>query len=391
MIDLRKALSISVVNLIRQVRDRTDLFFVFALPTIIIVALGLQYGGGNQVRLGVVAPAGDTAATAFVAALGADTSLFEVHTVATTDELRSLVERGRVEAGVVVPGGFASTLAAGGPTTVTYLATTGSLTTGIRASVESEVARLNAIATAANVAASFVGVPVAAAQPVAAALYPLQPGVTITTQTVGESGPFAGFTQFAFGATTQLILFMFLTSLTAAGRLVYTRRLGVSARMISTPTSATTIVVGEALGRFWIAMLQAVFIVALSALVFGVRWGDPLAAGVIIGLFGIAAAGLALLVGAIARDPDQASSMGVFVGLAFGALGGCMIPFQYMPQAMQSFARLLPHSWAVLGLQSLIRDGGGLGSVLPNVAVLAVWAVGSMALAAWRFRKAITG
>jgi len=81
----------------------------------------------------------------------------------------------------------------------------------------------------------------------------------------------------------------------------------------------------------------------------------------------------------------------VFMGLAFGALGGCMIPFQYMPQAMQSFARLLPHSWAVLGLQSLIRDGGGLGSVLPNVAVLAVWAVGSMALAAWRFRKAITG
>ena len=391
MIDLRKALSISVVNLIRQVRDRTDLFFVFALPTIIIVALGLQYGGGNQVRLGVVAPAGDTAATAFVAALGADTSLFEVHAVATTDELRSLVERGRVEAGVIVPDGFATTLAAGQPTTVTYLATTGSLTTGIRASVESEVARLNAIATAANVAASFVGVPVAAAQPVAAALYPLQPGVTITTQTVGESGPFAGFTQFAFGATTQLILFMFLTSLTAAGRLVYTRRLGVSARMISTPTSATTIVVGEALGRFWIAMLQAVFIVALSALVFGVRWGDPLAAGVIIGLFGIAAAGLALLVGAIARDPDQASSMGVFVGLAFGALGGCMIPFQYMPQAMQSFARLLPHSWAVLGLQSLIRDGGGLGSVLPNVAVLAVWAVGSMALAAWRFRKAITG
>jgi len=45
----------------------------------------------------------------------------------------------------------------------------------------------------------------------------------------------------------------------------------------------------------------------------------------------------------------------------------------------------------VLGLQSLIRDGGGLSSVLPNVAVLAVWAVGSMVLAAWRFRKAITG
>jgi len=391
MIDLRKAAWISVANLLRQVRDRTDLFFVFVLPTLIIVALGLQYGGGNQVRLGVVAPAGDAAATALVDALGADTSLFEVRAVATADELRSLVERGRVEAGVVIPDGFGTSLGAGHPTTVTYLATTGSLTTGIRASVESEVARLNAIATAANVAANAIGVPVATTQPIAASLYPAQPGVTITTKTVGESGPFAGFSQFAFGATTQLILFMFLTSLTASGRLVYTRRLGVSARMLSTPTSATTIVVGEALGRFWIAMLQAVFIVALSTLVFGVRWGDPLAAGVLIGLFGLTAAGLALLVGAIARDPDQASSMGVFAGLAFGALGGCMIPYQFMPEAMQTFAKLLPHSWAVLGLQSLIRDGGGLSSVLPNVAVLAVWAVGSMVLAAWRFRKAITG
>ena len=391
MIDLRKAAWISVANLLRQVRDRTDLFFVFVLPTLIIVALGLQYGGGNQVRLGVVAPAGDAAATALVDALGADTSLFEVRAVATADELRSLVERGRVEAGVVIPDGFGTSLGAGHPTTVTYLATTGSLTTGIRASVESEVARLNAIATAANVAANAIGVPVATTQPIAASLYPAQPGVTITTKTVGESGPFAGFSQFAFGATTQLILFMFLTSLTASGRLVYTRRLGVSARMLSTPTSATTIVVGEALGRFWIAMLQAVFIVALSTLVFGVHWGDPLAAGVLIGLFGLTAAGLALLVGAIARDPDQASSMGVFAGLAFGALGGCMIPYQFMPEAMQTFAKLLPHSWAVLGLQSLIRDGGGLSSVLPNVAVLAVWAVGSMVLAAWRFRKAITG
>jgi ABC-2 type transport system permease protein len=391
VIDLRKAVWISGANLLRQVRDRTDLFFVFVLPTLIIVALGLQYGGGNHVRLGVVVPSSDAAATAFVDALGADSSLFEVRAVATLDELHSLVERGRVEAGVVIPDGFAASLQTGRPTTVTYLATTGSLTTGIRASVESEVARLNAIATAASVAADIIGVPVATTQPIAATLYPAQPGVTITTQTVGESGPFAGFSQFAFGATTQLILFMFLTSLTASARLVYTRRLGVSARMLSTPTSATTIVVGEALGRFWIAMLQAVFIVGLSTLVFGVRWGDPLAAGILIGLFGIAAAGLALLVGAIARDPDQASSMGVFAGLALGALGGCMIPYQYMPEAMQTFARLLPHSWAVLGLQSLIRDGGGLASVLPNVAVLAVWAVGSMVLAAWRFRKAITG
>ena len=67
MRQLRKVLEIGRVNLLRQVRDRGDLFFVFVLPTIIIVALGLQFGGVARARLGVVAPAGDAAAEALVA------------------------------------------------------------------------------------------------------------------------------------------------------------------------------------------------------------------------------------------------------------------------------------------------------------------------------------
>ena len=50
----RKALEIGRINLLRQFRDRSDLFFVFVLPTLIIVALGLQFGGATGARLGVV-------------------------------------------------------------------------------------------------------------------------------------------------------------------------------------------------------------------------------------------------------------------------------------------------------------------------------------------------
>ena len=108
-------------------------------------------------------------------------------------------------------------------------------------------------------------------------------------------------------------------------------------------------------------------------------------------LFGIVSAGFAMLVGAVARNPDQASSMGVFVGLALGALGGCMIPIQVMPPAMQTVSRLTPQSWALLGLQDTIKTDGGLDTVLPNVAVLAVYGLVVMGLASWRFRKAIAG
>ncbi len=77
-----------------------------------------------------------------------------------------------------------------------------------------------------------------------------------------------------------------------------------------------------------------------------------------------------MLLGATARTGEQASSLGVFLGLALGALGGCMIPLQLMPATMQSIARLIPQSWALTGLQSLIADGGGIASVAPNLAVL---------------------
>ncbi len=47
-------LDIARVNLLRALRDRTGLFFIFLLPLIIIVALGAMYGGFGSTRLGVV-------------------------------------------------------------------------------------------------------------------------------------------------------------------------------------------------------------------------------------------------------------------------------------------------------------------------------------------------
>ena len=388
---LGKVLAIGRVNLVRQVRDRGDLFFVFVLPTIIVVALGLQFGGPTSARLGVVAPTGDPAAEAIVASLSGDGSPFTVTRVADVDALVDGVQHGTLEAGLAIPDGFSTALAGTATVEVRYIGTADSLVTGLRAPVEAAVAQVGAITTASRVVVADGLAGWDQANRVATAGYATVPGVEVAVESAGDPGFFDGFSRFTLGATTQLVLFVFLTSLAAAGRLVTTKQLGVSRRMLSTPTSSWTIVTGETVGRYLVALLQAVYIVAVSTIVFGVSWGDPIAAGAIIALFCLVAAGAAMLIGALAHDGDQASSMGVFAGLALGALGGCMIPFQIMPPAMQSIARLIPHAWAVLGLQSLIREGGGLASVAPNLAVLAGWAVALLVLATWRFRRSIAG
>jgi ABC-2 type transport system permease protein len=160
--------------------------------------------------------------------------------------------------------------------------------------------------------------------------------------------------------------------------------------MVPTPSSVTTIIAGESLGRFAIVLLQALVIVGVSAVVFGVDWGDPLAALGILLTFGLVGAAVAMLVGAMSTNAEQAGSIAVFVSLGLAALGGCMIPIEFMPSAMQTLAHLTPHAWAVDGLRSLVTNGGGLASVAPQVGVLLVYGSGLMALAALRFRAAIT-
>jgi linearmycin/streptolysin S transport system permease protein len=391
MSQLGKVLAIGRVNLVRQVRDRGDLFFVFVLPTIIVVALGLQFGGPTTARLGIVAPTGDPGAEAIVADLSADGSPFTVTRVADVDALVEGVQHGTLEAGLEIPAGFSTALAGTETVEVRYIGTADSVVTGLRAPVEAAVAKAGAITTASRVVVAEGLAGWSQANEVAEAGYGAVPGVEVSVTEAGEAGFFDGFSRFTLGATTQLVLFIFLTSLAAAGRLVTTKQLGVSRRMLSTPTPSWTIVAGETVGRYLVALLQAVSIVAVSTIVFGVSWGDPVAAAAIVALFCLVAAGAAMLIGAVASNGDQASSIGVFAGLALGALGGCMIPFQVMPAAMQSIARLIPHSWAVLGLQSLIRDGGGISSIAPNLAVLGAWAVALLVLATWRFRRSIAG
>ncbi len=392
MSGLRKALELGRINLLRQVRDRADLFFVFVLPTIIIVALGIQFGGSSAARLGIVAPAGDPSAEALVAIIAQDATRFDIRRVADPETLTSQVERGLLEAGLVIPEGFAADLQGSGQAVeVTYLGTIDSLTTGLRAPIDAAVARLGAETTAARVSVAEGLGSWDEARAVAIDQYDTVPGIAVNVTQVGQAGMFAGFSQFTFGASTQLVLFTFLTSMTAAGRLVATRQLGLSRRMTATPTGTWTIIGGEALGRYLVALLQAAYIVIVTAVAFNVSWGDPLAAGALIAMFCLVAAATALLVGAIARNPDQASSVGVFAGLALAALGGCMVPFQVMPPVMQSIARFVPHSWALLGLQETIRDGTGIEAVLPDLAVLAGFAVVLLTLATWRFRKGITG
>ncbi len=172
--------------------------------------------------------------------------------------------------------------------------------------------------------------------------------------------------------------------------LIETRRLGVSQRMLASPTPVRTILLGETLGRYAIALVQGVLIVVGTVLLFQVNWGNPLTTGLVIVLFALAATGAAMVMGSILRNASQAGAMGVFLGLVLAAIGGCMVPLEVFPPTIARIAHLTPHAWAIQALDASIATDATPAAVASDLAVLAAYALALLAVATVLLRRTLT-
>jgi ABC-2 type transport system permease protein len=384
------ALVIAGVNVRRMLRDRTGLFFVFVLPIVLIVVLGTMYGGRTAPRMGIVMLGTSPLAEELAAAIRDGPIDLELKEPATVDELRSRVEAGSLEIGVVVPAGYGAAIEAGEIATITVIGQPAAAFSALREAVTTAVDRQAAAVTAARIAGDHAGMPFGPALDVARDVQARTAGVAVAVEQVGEGLFPAGTGAFQPGAQSQLILFMFLTSLTAATQLILTRQLGVARRMVAAPVRMGTILVGETLGRFGIAMLQGVFIVLLSAALFGVGWGDPLAATTVVVLFALVGTGAAMVVGVFASNVDQAGALAIMAGMLLGALGGAMVPLELFPEPVHTIAFVTPQAWAVTALREVALRGGTVVDVLVELGALTAYAGGLIALGIWGLRRSLT-
>jgi ABC-2 type transport system permease protein len=384
------ALVIAAVNVQRLLRDRTSTFFVFVLPIVLIVVLGTMFGGRTAPRMGIVVADGGGFGIELVDAIRAGEVSLELKQMTSVERLRASVEEGSLEIGVVVPSGYDAALRSGGTAEVTVVGNAQSTITVLREAVEAAIARQAALVGAARLAAERSGMSFDDALSVARPVQAGTSGITVAVERIGEGIFPAGTGAFQPGAQSMLVLFMFLTSMTAATQLILTRQLGVSRRMVASPVRVSTILIGEILGRFGVAMVQGLFIVMLSAVVFGVSWGDPLAAGTVVVLFALVGTGAAMVVGVFSRNPDQANALGIMAGMLLGALGGAMVPLEIFPEPAHTLAYLTPHAWATQALREVALRDGTVVDVLVELGALTVYALALVAIGTWGFRRSLS-
>jgi ABC-2 type transport system permease protein len=384
----RKVLEIARANLLRTSRDRLGLFFIIVLPLILITVLGITYGGFNTARIGLVDADGGPLAQQLGDDLRGEGIDLAIRRYDTAEDLRDAVRRGYVEIGLAIEQGYDAALRSGGTGRVEVVSQANGLAGAVRSAVDEAIAQQAALLRAARFAEQHQAIGFDQALAAAEGQRQAGGGIDVAVDYVGEAA--SGQAGFSTGAQSQLILFVFLTSLTGATELIISRQLGVSRRMFATPTGAWTIIAGEGLGRYAFALFQGFFIVTVSALAFGVDWVDPLATGAIVLVFGLVAAGAALLIGSVASNSSQAGAIGPALGLMLGLLGGTMVPADVFPATMRTIAHVTPHAWAMDAFREMQLNGAGLVQILPQLAVLCGFAAVLLGIAVFRFRRLIT-
>lgn len=382
------ALAIAGVSLRRMLRDRTGMFFIVLLPVVVILVIGVTVGGQSTVRVAVVDLDHGPVAADLVHDLDSAAGITLVR-IDDAEAARTAVRRGQQDVAVVIPAGYGDRLRAGRSVRLTTIDTSAAgnrqaADTAVGAAIGHHAAQYQA----AVFAAAHSGKDLSGTLALAQQLQPTVPTIGVRPDVVNGSSDILP-TGFGYSAPTMLVLFVFVNALAGGAAMIQTRKLRLYDRIMAAPLRPRDVVLGEGLAYLVLSLIQSTLIVGVGLGLFGVSWGDPVAATALIAVWALVGTGAGMLSGTIFRTPEQASAIGPAAGIALGMLGGCMWPLAIVAPAMRTIGHVAPQAWAVDGWTILLSRGGTLGSIGLQLAVLAGVAAGLLGLASYRFRRSL--
>ena len=303
----------------RVARDRTALFFLVALPIFVIIIIGSTIRGFSTFPVGVVDLGSGRSGSELVSAMRASGD-FRLHSYGSVASATKAVARSEVSAALILPAGMDAILRSGSTADLGVLAGQANsaqqaAASAVRAVVASHAGRVQAalFASASHGASYEANIALAGSLQTRIDLVRVS---TVQVDSKSSTLPEG----FSYSAPTMLVLFMFINTLAGAASIVETRKLGLYERMSAAPVRARSIIAGETLNLLVLSLVQAGLIVAVGSLAFGVSWGDPLGAIVLISVWALVGSGVGMLAGTLFRTPEQASILGPTLGIILGML-----------------------------------------------------------------------
>jgi len=357
-------IALTVANIKSYVRDRAALFWAFAFPLLFIFMFGFifQGGGDSSLSLAWVDQDGSTAASRLRAAFDGQGGI-ELTVTNQADALERM-RQGNVDAVINVPAGYGAAVEAaatgsGAPTSVV---------------VYTDPSRQNLVASVYQAVGSVLGVVNLGGRPPLVVPRP----ETLQTENINFISYFV---------PSMLGLSVMQVGIFAAIPLVADREKLILKRLAATPLRRWQLVGSNVLMRLLIALSQAVIIVAVGVLVFGVNITGPFPLSVVFIVLGaVSFLALGYVVASFASTEDSANGMTSVIQFPMMFLSGTFFPIDQMPDPLQAIARVIPLTYLSDALRQVMVGGAAFAPLWACFAVLAAWLVVCFAIAARQFR-----
>ncbi|WP_151893159.1 ABC transporter permease [Patiriisocius marinistellae] len=152
---------------------------------------------------------------------------------------------------------------------------------------------------------------------------------------------------------------------------------GTFVRLRTQPVNYATILGGKTLVYLAVCLIQFALMLLVGIFIFPLI-GLPildvsgrLTLLFIVALFaGLAAIGLGLLIGTIAKTQEQAAPFGATFVVILAALGGVWVPVFIMPKFMQLVSQVSPMNWGLSAFYDVFLRNASIKAIVPEISLL---------------------
>lgn len=152
---------------------------------------------------------------------------------------------------------------------------------------------------------------------------------------------------------------------------------GTFVRLRTNPVSYATVLGGKTLVYLVVCLIQFVLMLSVGVFLFpaiglptlDVSGRIPLLF-VVATFAGLAAIGLGLLLGTIAKTQEQSAPFGATFVVILAALGGVWVPVFVMPKIMQTLSHISPMNWGLNAFYDVFLRNGSFTDILPEISLL---------------------